>query len=101
MKAEQQALQSAQTHMSCAFVAKTAQELRAICANNPAHPVAVDLVKAVEMYPDDVVCHVLPVSIQAVTENRNVVVTYAMEQTPTGFQRVKKILLGESREVAE
>lgn len=77
----------------------TRQQIMALCAKNPKHPVAMDLQAAVEKYPDGTVSHILPISIQAVEENRRVQVVWKMEKVvhpvtkKPEYKRVKTLVL--------
>lgn len=101
MTPEQAAYSNAGSNMTAHFVPKTVQEIRELCKTNPNHPVAVDLLRAIASFTDDTVCNVLPVSMEAVTQNRTVQVSWRMAEVenPTTHQKecrkVKEISLGE------
>lgn len=84
-----------------AFEPKTVQEIRTLCALNPQNPTAIDLTKAIEGLPEDKVCYVLPVSIQAVQENRSVRLVWEMKKIASpidgavSWKKTRSILLGD------
>lgn len=106
-KVVQAAYGNAKSMMSGGTIPKTVQELKALCQTRPDHPVSKDILAAVAFYTDDVVCHVLPISIEALTTNRRVVEKYTMQQIPhpvTGkleYKKLKTLELGESLERKE
>ncbi|MDO4574269.1 MAG: hypothetical protein Q4D98_03545 [Planctomycetia bacterium] len=82
------------------WIPMTRQQIFSLCEKNPKNPVAMDLLAAVEKYPDGTVSHVLPISIQAVEENRTVQVVWKMEKVihpatkKSEYKKVKTLVLG-------
>ena len=107
MRAFDNAYRASESRMDLRFLPKTKQEILDLCALHPENPVARDLVAAVAPYGDGHIHYVLPISIQAVQENREVRLVYRMapvRNPATGeeeYKRVQCLELGPSLDAKE
>lgn len=101
------AYRASESRMDLQFIPKTKQEILDLCALHPENPVAKDLLAAVMPYGDGHIHYVLPISIQAVQDNRTVRMMYRM--APIGnpftgrveYKRVQCLELGPSLDEKE
>ena len=77
------------------LVSITKRELLQICQKNPSHPAALDIVKGVEPYTDDKICAVMPLSLEAIETNREVIVKQVLVQEDGRQKTLRTFELGE------
>lgn len=76
------------------LVSMTKRELLQICQKNPSHPAALDIVKGVEPYSDDKICAVMPLSLEAIETNREVIVKQVLVEEDGRQKTLRTFELG-------
>lgn len=106
-EAYQLAREVCEKQLSVSLVPKTVDELERLIAKRPDHPASLALERAIQPYHGyDVVVRVSPISVQAIEQNRDVVVEYTMTPivSPSGktvYKKTKTLVLDKARPVGK